>query len=196
MTSLPLHCNCMTHFRTEAKIKFFMISTKLLLSSQKSHFGFEVKMMLIENIQEFRSVGAWNVFFWRTVCMLVYKLPKWPDQGTTGQTRDLQTERSFSMIQVFRQSLEAVGLSQVCKMLRQLTGQIIAHYSSSKIRKTHLCLFRLDQGPHTTFSKIQKKKMFLPYSYFNRHWWKKQQNKKPLSPHCKVVCNFYNELHV
>ena len=62
------------------------------------------------------------------------------------------------MIQVFRQSLEAVGLSQVCKMLRQLTGQIIAHYSSSKIRKTHLCLSRLDQEPHTTFSKIQKKK--------------------------------------
>ena len=36
------------------------------------------------------------------------------------------------MIQEFWQSSEAVGLSQVRKMLRQLTGQISAHYPSSK----------------------------------------------------------------
>ena len=53
------------------------------------------------------------------------------------------------MIQDFWQSSEAVGLSQVSKMLRQLTGQISAHYPSSKIRKTHLRLFRPHQGPHT-----------------------------------------------
>ena len=70
--------------------------------------------------------------------------------GQSGRTRDLQTERSFSMMQDFRQSSEAVGLSQVSKMLRQLTGQISAHYSSSKIRNTgHLRRFRPDQGPHT-----------------------------------------------
>ena len=34
-------------------------------------------------------------------------------------------------------------------MLRQLTEQISAHYSSSKIRYTHLRLFRPDRGPHT-----------------------------------------------
>ena len=33
------------------------------LFTQKSHFGFEVKMMPKENIQQFRSVGAWNVSF-------------------------------------------------------------------------------------------------------------------------------------
>ena len=51
------------------------------------------------------------------------------------------------MMQDFRQSFEAVGLSQVSKMLRQSTGQISAHCSSSKIKNTHLRLFRLDQGP-------------------------------------------------
>ena len=45
------------------------------------------------------------------------------------------------MIRDFWQSSEAVGLSQVSKMLRQLTGQISAHYLSSKIRSP-------DQGPH------------------------------------------------
>ena len=53
------------------------------------------------------------------------------------------------MIQDFWQSSEAVGLSQVSKMLRQLRGQISAHYPSSKIRKTHLRLFRPHQGPLT-----------------------------------------------
>ena len=53
------------------------------------------------------------------------------------------------MIWDFWQSSEAVGLSQVSKMLRQLTGQISAHYPSSKIRNTHLRLFRPDQGSHT-----------------------------------------------
>ena len=106
--------------------------------------------MLIENIQEFRWVGAWNVFFCALLTCLLTKWPKWPDRdGTTGRTRGLQTKRSFSMMQDFRQSSEAVGLSQVSKMLEQLTGQISAHHSSSKIRNTHLPLFRTDQGQHT-----------------------------------------------
>ena len=55
------------------------------------------------------------------------------------------------MIHDFWQSSEAVGhgLSQVSKMLSQLTRQISAHYPSSKIRNTHLRLFRPDQGPQT-----------------------------------------------
>ena len=77
------------------------------------------------------------------------RLTQWPDQGTFGRTRDLQMQRLFSMIQDFWQSSEAVGLSQVSKMLRQLTGQISAHYPSSEIRNTHLRLFRPNQGPHT-----------------------------------------------
>ena len=84
-------------------------------------------------------------FFFRTVCIRAYRWPKWPHHGTTGRTRGLQIERSFSMMQDFWQSSEAVGLSQVSKMLQQLTGQILAHYPSSKIRNTHLRLFRLDQ---------------------------------------------------
>ena len=65
--------------------------------------------------------------------------------GATGRTRGLQTERSFSMMHDFRQSLEALRLSEVSKMLLQLSGQISAHCSSSEIRNTHLCLFRSDR---------------------------------------------------
>ena len=61
----------------------------------------------------------------------------------------LQTEWAFSIMQDFQQSSEAFGLSQVSKMLQQLTGQIAAHYSSSKMRNTHLRPFRPDQGPHS-----------------------------------------------
>ena len=49
----------------------------------------------------------------------------------------------------FRQRSEAVGLLQASYMLRQLTGKMSAHYSSSKIRNTHFRLFPPDQGPHT-----------------------------------------------
>ena len=100
-------------------------------------------MMPIENIQ---VLGTFP--FAQFTCRLT-KWPKWPDQGTTGRTRGLQTEQPFSIMQDFWQSSEAVGLSQVSKMLRQLTGQISAHYSSCKIKNTHLHLFRPDQGSHT-----------------------------------------------
>ena len=130
------------------------------LFTQKSHFGFEVKMMPKENIQQFRSVGAWNVSFCTQVA---YRLTP----GQSGRTRGLQikTKRSFSMMQDFGQSSEAVGFSQVSKMLRQLTGQISAHYSSSKIRNTHLPLFRPDQGPHTVLNVARPE--FIPelFSY-------------------------------
>ena len=108
-------------------------------------------MMPTKNIQEFRSVsGFWNVSFWAQFACRLTKWPKWPDQGTAGRSRGLQTQRLFSMMQHFRQSSEAVGLLQVSKMLRQLPGrQISVHYSSFKIRNTHLRLFRPDQGPHT-----------------------------------------------
>ena len=70
-------------------------------------------MMPIENIQEFISVGAWNVSCCAQLACRLSKWPKWPDEGTTGRISDLQTERSFSMMQEFWQSSEAVGLSQV-----------------------------------------------------------------------------------
>ena len=65
-------------------------------------------MLPIENIQEFRSVGAMNV---TKVAKVAEPRNHWPARG-------LQTERSFSMMEDFRQSSEAVGLSQVSKMLR------------------------------------------------------------------------------
>ena len=138
--SLPSHCHHTTHFRTEVKL-LILQETKLKLFTQKSHFGFAVKTMPIENLQEFTSAGAWNISF---CAQFAYGLTG----GQSGRTRGLQIERSFSVMQDFWQSSEAVGLSQVSKMLQQLTGQILAHYSSSKIRNTHLRLFRLDQWLH------------------------------------------------
>ena len=98
--------------------------------------------MPIKNIQEFRSDGAWKVSFY-ALLMSASKVAK--VAGTTGRTRGLQTERSFSMLYYFRQSSEALRLSQVGKMLLQLSEQISAHCSSSEIRNTHLCLFRPDR---------------------------------------------------
>ena len=95
--------------------------------------------MPMKNIQEFRSDGAWKVSFY-SLLMSASKVA-----GTTGWTRGLQTERSFSMMHYFQQSSEALHLSQVSKMLLQLSGQISAHCSSSEIRNTHLCLFRPDR---------------------------------------------------
>ena len=74
------------------------------------------------------------------------RLTQWPDQGTFGRTRDLQTQRLFSMIQEFWQSSEAVGLSRVSKMLRQLTRQISAHYPSSKRPVSNVVLLPCQAG--------------------------------------------------
>ena len=52
------------------------------------------------------------------------------------------------MMKDFRQSSD-VGLPQ-------LTGQISAHYSSSKIRKPNLRLFRPDQGPRAVLEVASK----------------------------------------
>ena len=50
-------------------------------------------------------------------------------QGTSGRTRGLETdEQPFSLMQDFRKRSEAVGLSQVSRMLWQLTGQTHEHY--------------------------------------------------------------------
>ena len=70
------------------------------------------------------------------------------------------------MMQDFRQSSEAVDLSQVSNMLRELTGRILAHYCSFEIKNTHLRLFRPDQGPHTvlfTSDMMYKKYKWLIY---------------------------------
>ena len=90
-------------------------------------------------------------------------------RGQSDRTGGLLTERSFSMMHDFRQSSEAVGLPQVSKMLQQLTGQISAHYSTSKIRNIHLRLFRPDQGPYTVFPfSEQKGPITIPFGVARR----------------------------
>ena len=44
-------------------------------------------MMPIENIQEFTSVGAWNISCCAQFACRLSKWPKWPDQATTGRIR-------------------------------------------------------------------------------------------------------------
>ena len=92
--------------------------------------------MPIKNIPEFRSDCAWNVSFY-ALLMPASKVAK--VAGTTGTFHC-----HFSMIHDFRQSSEALRLSQVSRMLLQLSGQISAH-CSSEIRNTHSCLFRPDR---------------------------------------------------
>ena len=61
----------------------------------------------------------------------------WPDKGPSNGAVIFYDAN-------FLQSSEALSLSQVSKMLPQLSGQISAHCSSSEIRNTlHLCLFRV-----------------------------------------------------
>ena len=93
-------------------------------------------MMPIENIQELRSDGAWNINF-----LFAHSLHTALQVEPNGAINFYDAG--------FWQCSEAVGLSQVSKMIRQLSGQISAHCSSSKIRNTHLSLFHPDQGPHT-----------------------------------------------
>ena len=128
--SLPSHRNCIdnctTHIRTEAKI-IILYETKLKLFTQKYHFGYEVKMMPIGYIQEIRAVGTWNVSFCAQFACRLTKWPKWPDQvPSNGPVIFCDAG--------FLESSEAVDLSQVIEMLRQLTGQISAHSSSFKIK--------------------------------------------------------------
>ena len=63
-------------------------------------------MVPVENIQDFRSDGAWNVSFC-ALLMPPYKVAgprnRWPNQEPS-------KERSFSITQDFRKSSEALGL--------------------------------------------------------------------------------------
>ena len=136
--SLPSHRNCTTNIHTETKKKnpslhktdFCSLHRNLILVS-KLKWSLQ---KIYRNLNHF-SLGT---FFLRTVCMPTYKRagPRnlWRDQGPSN------AEVIFSMIQDVWRSSEAVGLSQVTgsKMLRQLTGQISAHYSSPKLVKLSL----------------------------------------------------------
>lgn len=55
-----------------------------------------------------------------------------------------------AMMKDFWERSEAVSLSQVSKMLRQLTAQISAHYCSFKVRNAHNYTSFLN-GPRTTY---------------------------------------------
>ena len=80
-----------------------------------------------------------HFLFLGTVCMPAYKVAR-PIKKPLASGQWPSNRAAFSMMKDFRQNSEDVSLPQ-------LTGQISAHYSSSKIRKTHLHLFRPDQGP-------------------------------------------------
>ena len=88
--------------------------------------------MPLENIQEFRSDGTWSVSFC-ALLMPAYNVAKVAGPGGTFK----RSGHFLYMMQDFRESSEAVGLSQVSKTLRQPKGRISAHNSSSKIRNTN-----------------------------------------------------------
>ena len=126
-------------------------------------------MIPIENIQEFTSVGAWNVSCCAQLACRLSKWPKWPDEGTTGRISDLQTERSFFAGVLAKLRSCRFVTSLISNTLRELTGQISAHYSSFEIKNNHLRLFRQDQGPHTVLfasDMMYKKYKWLIYTSF------------------------------
>ena len=82
--SLPSHCHHTTHFRAEVKL-LILQETKLKLFTQKSHFGFAVKTMPIENLQEFTSAGAWNISF---CAQFAYGLTADSTAGQSGRTKE------------------------------------------------------------------------------------------------------------
>ena len=65
-------------------------------------------MMPIENMQEFRSDGSWNVSLCAPFACWLTKWPKWPAQEPSNRA-------VISRRKDFQQSSEAVGLSQVYK---------------------------------------------------------------------------------
>ena len=67
------HWNCTTHICKTAKIIYSRDQTLALYA--ENHFVFEVEMMPIEDIQERRSDGAWNVSF-SALLMPAYKVAK------------------------------------------------------------------------------------------------------------------------
>ena len=87
----------------------------------------------------------------RAVCMPAYKVAKvagprnhWPDQGPSNGVVIFYDAGFLAKLRSCR-----FVTSLISNMLRKLTGQISAHYSSFGIKNTHLRLFRQDQGPHT-----------------------------------------------
>ena len=91
-------------------------------------------------------------FFLRTVCMSAYRWPRWPDQGTTGQTRALKRNGHFLRCKIFG---KAQKLS-VCHKLVKCQGNLQKNFSS--------LLFYLDKkysfmcfssGPRTTYCTLQ-----------------------------------------
>ena len=80
-------------------------------------------MVPIGNIQEFRLDGAWNVSF----CALL--MPAYKVAGPRNHCPNQRPSNGAVMMQDFRKSSEALGLSQVSEMLWQFTRQISAHYS-------------------------------------------------------------------
>ena len=108
-------------------------------------------------------------FLLRSVCMPAFKVAKvagpgnhWPDQAPSW------TERSFSMMEDFRQSSEAVGLSQVSNILWELTGQISAHYSSFEI-KILIYLFFVRTKDHIPYCLPQIWCIKSTNGWFTRH---------------------------
>ena len=152
---LPTYRNCTTHIRTEEK---FFIRPNYSSLHRKLTLVSKLKLCLQKIYRNLDQLMLGTFLFAHSLiaCRLT-KWPKWPHQGTIGRTRSLQTERSFSMMHDVRQSSEAVGLSQVSKMLRQLTGQISAHYSSFKIRNV-IDVFFVQTKDRILYTSFQNKK--------------------------------------
>ena len=154
--SLPSHRKCTKHIRTEGRI----------ISSWDQTLYTDISFWFRSSNDAYRKyTGAWNVSFW-TVCMPAYKVAKvagprnhWPDQGPSNGAVIFYDAGFLAKLGSCR-----FVTSLISNMLRKLTGQISAHYSSFGIKNTHLRLFRQDQGPHTVL--FTSDMMYKKYKWF------------------------------
>ena len=110
-------------------------------------------------------------FLLRAVSMPAFKVAKvagrrnhWPDQWPSNGAVIFYDAGVLAKLRSCR-----FVTSLISNMLRELTGQISALYSSFEIKNTHLRLFRQDQGPHTVLfasDMMYKKYKWLIYTSF------------------------------
>ena len=110
-------------------------------------------MMPIENIQEFTSVGTWNVSCCAQFACLLSKWPKWPEQGTElAGSGTFKRSGHFLWCRIFGKAQKlSVVTSLISNMLRKLTGQISTHYSSFEIKKILIYAFFVRTKDHTLY---------------------------------------------
>ena len=134
--------------------RYFKLSWNTTALSQSNYRNFSCSSINAKISFWFRSLnGAYRkhtgiyISAWNVSCCAQFacRLTKEPLAGSGTFKRS----GHFLWCRIFGKARKlSVCHNLISNMLRKLTGQISAHYSSFGIKNTHLRLFRPDQGPH------------------------------------------------